>query len=130
MKLSPFQILALGGVAIAGFLVFRAVRAGGKVLDAINPLSNMNVVSEGFNELTGASDRGSSLGSDIFDFVQGLRGIPEFDPNALRTLPPTVFAPEVPQTTPVDKEPRRVFVPPSFDRQRLLSLPPIQGSEL
>ena len=139
MKLSPFQIFALGGVAIVGFLVFRASRAGARALQAINPLNNQNVISEGFNELTGASDRGSSLGSDIFDFVQGLRGIPEFDPNAppgapgvidlegLRTLPPTVFAPEVPQ---MGKEPRRVFVPPSFDRQRLLSLPPIQGSLL
>ena len=82
MKLSPFQILALGGVAIAGFLVFRAVRAGSTVLQAINPASDENIVNRGFNELTGATDRGSSLGSDLFDFFNRLRGIPEFDPNA------------------------------------------------
>ena len=130
MKLSPFQILALGGVAIAGFLVFRAVRAGATVLQAINPASDQNIVNRGFNELTGATDRGSSLGSDIFDFFQRLRGIPEFDPNAPIELASTEFAPEVEQTTVVDKDRRRVFVPPSFDRQRLLSLPPIQGSLL
>lgn len=82
MKISPGQIIAIGGVGIVGFLVFRAVRAGGNFFAAINPLSNTNVISEGVNELTGATDRGSSLGSDIFDFIQRLRGIPEFDPNA------------------------------------------------
>ena len=130
MKLSPLQILALGGVAIAGFLVFGAVRAGARVRDAINPFNNMNVISEGFNELTGASDRGSSLGSDIFDFVQRLRGVPEFDPNALRTLPPTVFAPQDEQTTPVNKDRRRIFVPPTIGPPIFTSLPPIQGTLL
>ena len=126
MKLSPFQILALGGVAIAGFLVFRAVRAGATVLQAINPASDQNIVNRGFNELTGATDRGSSLGSDIFDFFNRLRGIPEFDPNA-----PTTFVPEEePTAGGLPKDLTRIFVPPSFDRQRLLSLPPIQGSEI
>lgn len=82
MKLTGGQIFGLGAVTIVGVLVFRAVRTGATVIEAINPASDQNIVNRGFNELTGASDRGSSLGSDLFDFVQRLRGIPEFDPNA------------------------------------------------
>lgn len=99
MKISPGQILAVGGVGIAGFLVFKALRTGGKVLDAINPASDQNLVNRGFNELTGASDRGSSLGSDLFDFVQRLRGVEPFDPNA---DPVTAGKTEIPQNLRVD----------------------------
>ena len=82
MKISPGQIIAIGGVGLAGFVVFRVVRAVAGALQAINPASDENIVNRGFNELTGATDRGSSFGSDIFDFFNRLRGIPEFDPNA------------------------------------------------
>lgn len=81
-KITPGQIVAIGAVGIVSVLVFRAVRAGATVLQAINPASDQNIVNRGFNELTGATDRGSSLGSDLFDFIQRLRGIPPFDPNA------------------------------------------------
>ena len=130
MKLSPGQILALGGVAIAGFLVFRAVRAGATVLQAINPVSDQNIFNRGFNELTGATDRGSSLGSDIFDFVNRLRGIPEFDPNAPITDQDKVARDiQNGKPRPVNKGPR-VFVPPTADKPTLTPLPAIQGSLL
>ena len=75
------QALLFGaGVAVViGFFIRRQAAA---TLSAINPTNPSNIFAATVNELTGAEERGSSLGSDIFDFFQGLRGIPEFDPNA------------------------------------------------
>jgi len=130
MRLSPLQILALGGVAIAGFLVFRAVRAGATVRDSINPFSDQNIFNVGFNELTGATDRGSSLGSDIFDFVNRLRGIPPFDPNApVDDQDGTARALQNNKPRPVTKGPR-VFVPPTSSNPTLPPIAAIQGSLL
>lgn len=75
MKITGGQILAVGAVGIAGFIVVRiaggigkAVEAVGDAAQAVNPVENRNVFSEGFNEVVGAKDRGTSLGSLIFDF--------------------------------------------------------------
>jgi len=96
MKITGTQILALGVVTIGGVVVFRsfdaASRAAGRVADAVNPLNNMNVFSETFNDTIGAvvDDDDFSIGSALFDLVQRIKGIPPFDPNA-KITPPAAF---------------------------------------
>lgn len=94
MKITATQILAIGAVGIAGVVVWRAfdtlddaVDAVGDAVDAVNPVNNDNVIARGYDYLIGAPGRGSSLGSDFFDFVERLRGRAPFDPtdNALST---------------------------------------------
>lgn len=68
------------GAALVVLWVIR--QQAGAALQAVNPLNNENVIAGALDDVTGASDRGSSLGSDIFDFFNRIRGIPPFDPNA------------------------------------------------
>lgn len=83
MKLTGSQIVGLGVVAFGVYAVYKATKTASAVVDAVNPASGDNIINRGFNEVIGATDRGSSLGSDIFDLVQRLRGIKPYDPNAL-----------------------------------------------
>jgi len=64
--------LILIGLVGGVFYLFKS----GK-LQAINPVNNQNVISEGANSALGLSEQGSSIGSFIFDLFN-----PEFDPNA------------------------------------------------
>ena len=64
-----FILIGAGAAVVALFFIRRQAAAA---LSAVNPLNNENVIAGGVDEITGAADRGSSLGSDFFDFVQGL----------------------------------------------------------
>ena len=77
MKINANTVLIVGAIAAGVFIATRVSRAAEDALQAVNPLNNDNVISQGFNELIGATDKGTSLGSIIFDFFN-----PEFDPNA------------------------------------------------
>ena len=122
MKLTPGQILALGGVAVVGFLAFRFVRAAGRAVqaagaavrgavDLADPTSSGNVfarVNDGLTRLA-TGDPGTSFGSNLFDLVQRIRGIPPFDPNApvddqdgaARAMQNGKPRPQIPTTDPI-----------------------------
>jgi len=70
------QTLLFGAGAAVVVLFFLRKQAAAAV-NAVNPLNNENVISEGANEVLGLTDRGTSIGSFIFDLFN-----PEFDPNA------------------------------------------------
>lgn len=127
MKLSAKQILAFGGVAIAGFVVFVIVKIGraapgavaaaaGEVGGFFNPLDQRNAINRGLNAIGDAIDDAEdnesfSIGSFIFDLFN-----PEFDPNApitdqdgaTRAAQNTSFRPQIPAPPPL--KPARIVL--------------------
>jgi hypothetical protein len=81
----------LFGAGAAAVVLFIIRRQAAAALNAINPLNNDNVIAGTVDDITGASDRGSSLGSDIFDFFERLRGRAPFDPNEFSTTQPIIM---------------------------------------
>lgn len=74
MKLSgdfEFKLIAAGVVlVVVGVLVYRAKEAVEDMADAINPLSNDNVINQAAMSLyQGVTGSTGSMGSDFYDFT-------------------------------------------------------------
>ncbi|MDP3859020.1 MAG: hypothetical protein Q8Q73_14805 [Stagnimonas sp.] len=75
MKITGSAVLALAGVAVVGLVGYLVYKKGGALVSSIDPTNPDNVVNSAAQSAYAAvtGREGTSIGSDLYDAVQGAR---------------------------------------------------------